>query len=107
MATTDEMAVFKWALGASWGVVLACFGWIWRTDRSVQALILKLEAAQETNETYRRDRERTEHDERQERNQWRAEMVSWIKEIAEEVTDLKNKEATRTGFEKAKERFQK
>lgn len=92
--------VFKWALGAAWGCIVAAFSWIWVTDRAVRKLIQDQAA-------YREAREKSEELDREERRAWREEMKESIERLGERVGPLELDKAFRQGADAARHEMQR
>jgi hypothetical protein len=68
--------------------VLACFAWIWKTDRAVQSLSHKIDEFEHA------------------RIEWRDEVRALIGGLALDIKLLTEKENLRTGAEKERQRYQ-
>ena len=94
--TPDESAaalsptLLKWIFGILSAAVTALYGWIWHTDRAVRALI-------QSQDDYRKQRERDEARDREERRQWREEISDSIRRLGERVGPLELDRAREQG----------
>jgi hypothetical protein len=82
-------AAFKWIMGMVSSlivtVVVFAFGWVWRAHRDIQKLL----------------------DADEDRQQFRKEMVEWMKRLEEEIKTLTQIEAAREAVEADREKHQR